>query len=157
VKYSLKPIAVVPLQGMYSASKHAVTGFTDSLRVELLADEVPVSVTLIQPTAVDTPYPEHARNYLDREPKRPSPLIDPERVARAILAAATDATRDVKVGAMAKASTLSSKLMPRLADWMAKKHVDRQNYDSPPIDPMGTLYRAGETGRIRGRPPEARQ
>ena len=40
--------AVVPLQGMYSASKHAVKGFTDALRVELLADESPVSVTLIR-------------------------------------------------------------------------------------------------------------
>jgi short-subunit dehydrogenase len=149
--------AVVPLQGMYSASKHAVKGFTDALRVELLADEVPVSVTLIQPTAVNTPYPEHARNYLAREPKLPSPQIDPEKVARAILDAATEPARDVTVGAMAAINTMNFKLMPRLADWMAKKYVDRQNYDSPPIDPMGTLYRAGESGRMRGRPPEARQ
>jgi NADP-dependent 3-hydroxy acid dehydrogenase YdfG len=55
--------AVVPLQGMYSASKHAVKGFTDALRVEIEeVDKAPVSITLIQPTAVDTPFPEHARN-----------------------------------------------------------------------------------------------
>ncbi|MGN6283361.1 SDR family NAD(P)-dependent oxidoreductase, partial [Frateuria sp.] len=50
---------------MYSASKHAVKGFTDALRVEVAElDEAPVSITLIQPTAVNTPYPQHARNYM---------------------------------------------------------------------------------------------
>jgi short-subunit dehydrogenase len=148
--------AVVPLQGMYSASKHAVKGFTDALRVELLADEVPVSVTLIQPTAVNTPFPEHARNYMDKEPKLPTPQIDPSQVAEAILDAACNATRDVRVGAMAKVNTGSFKFAPKLADWMAKKQIKRQNYDSPPVHPMGALYDAGETGRIHGRPPEAR-
>jgi len=148
--------AVVPLQGMYSASKHAVKGFTDALRVELLADKVPVSVTLIQPTAVNTPYPEHARNYMDKEAKLPSPQIDPLKVAKAILDAATDPARDVTVGAMAKLNTANFKLMPKLADWMSKKYTTKQQYDSPPLDPMGTLYKPGESGRIHGRPPEAR-
>src|SRR3954471_23444579 len=71
--------AVVPLQGMYSASKHAVKGFTDALRIEVEElDKAPLSITLIQPTAVDTPYPQHAKNYTDKEPKLPSPQIDPE-------------------------------------------------------------------------------
>jgi len=49
--------AVVPLLGMYSASKHAVKGFTDGLRIEIeTLDKAPVSITLIQPTAVDTPF-----------------------------------------------------------------------------------------------------
>jgi short-subunit dehydrogenase len=148
--------AVVPLQGMYSASKHAVKGFTDALRVELMADKAPVCVTLIQPTAVDTPYPEHARNYLGREPKLPSPRIDPRRVAEAILGAATRPERDIKVGAMSKLNTAASNLVPGLADWMATRQVSTQCYDAPPIRPEGTLYRAGEAGRIRGRPPEAR-
>lgn len=148
--------AVVPLQGMYSASKHAVKGFTDALRVELLADEVPVSITLIQPTAVNTPYPEHARNYMDKEAKLPTPQIDPMKVAKAILDAATDPARDVTVGAMAKLNTTNFKLMPKLADWMSKKYTTKQQYDSPPVDPMGTLYKPGESGRIHGRPPEAR-
>ncbi|HEV7784332.1 MAG TPA: SDR family oxidoreductase, partial [Thermoanaerobaculia bacterium] len=91
---------VVPLQGMYSASKHAVKGFTDALRVEIEeVDQAPVSITLIQPTAVDTPYPQHARNYMNQEAKLPSPKIDPQKVADAILKAATHHERDVKVGA----------------------------------------------------------
>src|SRR5690242_7920548 len=60
--------AVAPLLGMYSASKHAVKGFTDSLRVEIEhVDKAPVSITLIQPTAVNTPFDEHGKNYMDRE------------------------------------------------------------------------------------------
>ena len=50
------------LQTQYSASKHAVKGFTDGLRMELERDGAPISVTLIKPSAIDTPYPEHARN-----------------------------------------------------------------------------------------------
>lgn len=142
--------AVVPLQGMYSASKHAVKGFTDALRVELEADEVPVSVTLIQPTAVDTPYPQHARNYMSQEPKLPSPQIDPQDVADAILDAAVDPARDVKVGMMAKINTAINKLAPGLADTMAASYVDRQQYDEAPRNPEGTLYTPGEEGRTHG-------
>src|SRR5690606_35985707 len=73
--------AAIPLQGMYSASKHAVKGFTDALRIEIEeVDKAPGSITLIQPTAVDTPYPQRARNYMEQEPKLPSPQIDPDRV-----------------------------------------------------------------------------
>jgi short-subunit dehydrogenase len=62
--------AISPFLGIYSASKHAVKGFTDALRVEIEElDKAPVSITLIQPTAVNTPFPQHARNYMDREPK----------------------------------------------------------------------------------------
>lgn len=146
--------AVVPLQGMYSTSKHAVKGFTDALRVETaLVEEAPVSITLIQPTAVNTPYPEHARNYMDKEPKLPSPQIDPHRVAEAILEAATDGGRDVKVGAMSKMNTLMANLMPRLADRMSAMQAKRQQKDEPPRNPEGTLFEAGHSGRIYGTPP----
>lgn len=57
------------LQGSYSATKHAVKAATDALRVELRQDKAPISVTLIKPSAINTPYPEHARNYMD-EPAR---------------------------------------------------------------------------------------
>src|SRR5918997_407997 len=55
-------------QTQYSASKHAVKAFTDGLRMELEHEGAPVSVTLIKPSAIDTPYPEHARNYLEDRP-----------------------------------------------------------------------------------------
>ncbi|WP_206858616.1 SDR family oxidoreductase [Lysobacter changpingensis] len=143
--------AVVPLQGVYAASKHAVKGFTDTLRVELEnVEDANVCVVLIQPTAVDTPFPEHARNTMPREPKLPTPQIDPEQVADAILHAAEKGGRDVKVGAMARVNTATSHLFPRLADRMSAKQAQRQQRDEAPRNPMGTLYTPGEAGRIHG-------
>lgn len=144
--------AVVPLQGMYSASKHAVKGFTDALRVEIQeVDDAPVSITLIQPTAVDTPFPEHARNYMDQEPKLPTPMIEPQKVAEAILEAAVKPTRAIKVGAMAKLNTTVAKISPALGEKMAAKQADRQQRDERPRNPEGTLYHPGEAGRTHGR------
>jgi short-subunit dehydrogenase len=147
--------AIVPLQGMYSTSKHAVKGFTDALRVELESvEKTPVSITLIQPTAVNTPYPEHARNYMANEPKLPSPMIDPHQVAEAILNAATSGGRDVAVGAMAKMNTFMARLVPRLADRLSAKQATRQQQELPPLNPQGTLYQGGESGRVYGIQPE---
>lgn len=142
--------AVVPLQGMYSASKHAVKGFTDALRVELEAMEAPVSVTLIQPTAVDTPFPQRARNYLDREPALPDPKITPHQVAEAILDAATHPRRDVKVGMMARVNVAMATLLPGLSDRMARRQVERQHYDEVPRHPQGTLYAPAGAGHTYG-------
>ena len=63
----------IPLQGIYSASKHAVKGFTDALRMELEGEGAPVSVTLIKPGAIATPYNDHAKNYMPMEPTLPPP------------------------------------------------------------------------------------
>jgi short-subunit dehydrogenase len=148
--------AVAPLLGMYSASKHAVKGFTNALRVEIEeVDKAPVSITLIQPTATDTPFPQHARNYQDKEPKLPTPQIDPQQVADAILDAAVHPTRAKKVGSMSKLNTTVSKLAPGLGDKMSAKQVDRQHYDEPPRNPQGALHESSEAatklaGQIHG-------
>jgi short-subunit dehydrogenase len=142
----------IPLQGMYSASKHAVKGFTDALRIEVEhADGAPVSITLIEPTAVNTPLPEHARNYLERQPKLPTPQLDPHRVAAAILQAAVTPARDVKVGLMASLDVAMEKLAPALADRISVLQMPRQQRDEPAHDAMGALYRPGGTGLIHGR------
>jgi short-subunit dehydrogenase len=143
--------AAIPLQGAYTASKHAVKGFTDSLRIELEADDAPVSVTLVQPTAVDTPYPEHAGNYLSQEPKLPTPMIDPASVARAILSAAVRPTRHVRVGAMAVINTAMARTLPRIADAMAVAQIGRQQRDEAPHHRSGSLYTPSNDGRTRGR------
>jgi short-subunit dehydrogenase len=147
--------AVVPLQGMYSASKHAVKGFTDALRIEVAdLDKAPVAITLIQPTAVNTPYPQHARNYMDKEPKLPTPLIDPQRVANAILKAATEPARDIKVGMMSKVNTTMAKIAPALGEKIAARQASRQQYDQPPSrDPQGALWEASGGGDIYGHRP----
>ena len=143
--------AVIPLQGMYAASKHAVKGFTDALRVEQVrVEDQDISIVLVQPTATNTPYPQHARNYMDREPKLPTPLIDPHRVAEAILDAAQKGGREVKVGAMSHVNTATSKLLPALGERMAAKQAGRQQHGQRPRRPEGTLFRPGETGQVYG-------
>ena len=141
----------IPMQGMYSASKHAVKGFTDALRIEVEhLDGAPVSITLIEPTAVDTPLPQHARNYMACEPKLPSPQVDPHEVAAAILHAATVPMRTMRVGMMAQIDVLMERIAPGLADRLSVFQVPRQQRDIPPHDPDGALYASRAEGRIYG-------
>ena len=106
----------IPLQGMYSASKHAVKGFTDSLRMEIENDGVPISVTLIRPAGIDTMFTNHARNYMKNEPELPAPLYAPELVAESILFAAQNVKRDIFVGGASRVVSLSANYAPRLLD-----------------------------------------
>ena len=132
-----------------------VYGSLAALRIEANGlDDAPVAITLIQPTAVNTPYPQHARNYMDKEPKLPTPQIDPHRVAHAILTAATEPTRDVKVGVMSKVSTTLAKIAPALGEKIAAKQASRQQYDQlPSRDPAGALWHASGGGDIYGHRP----
>lgn len=122
----------VPLQGIYSASKHAVKGFTDSLRLELEAEEAAVSVTLIKPAALDTMFVEHAKNYLEVEPKLPPPIYAPEVAADAILHAAEHATRDIYVGGAAKLMASTAHYAPRMVDSYMKRLLFKQQKSGMP-------------------------
>jgi short-subunit dehydrogenase len=106
----------IPVQGMYCASKHAVKGFTDALRMELEAENVPVSVTLVKPSAIDTPYKEHAKSYLKEEPQNPPPVYSPETVAKAILHCAEHPVRDVVVGGGGRTLAFLGRIVPRSTD-----------------------------------------
>lgn len=126
--------APVPLQGIYSASKHAVKGFTDALRMELEADKLPISVTLIKPTAIHTPFPENAKNYLPYEPQLPQPLYAPELVAEAILHSSENPVRDFFVGEMAKIHSSMAHYAPRLSEKLNEKIIDSaQNSGEPSV------------------------
>lgn len=143
--------AYPPLLGIYAATKHAVKGYIDVLRVEVEdVERAPVSITLIQPTAVDTPFPQHARNYMSQEPKLPTPTIEPTAVADAILDAAVRPTRDTRVGLTAKLNTVVSMMFPSLADKMVAKQVGNIQYDEPPRNPGGVLYESSETIGLAG-------
>jgi NAD(P)-dependent dehydrogenase (short-subunit alcohol dehydrogenase family) len=147
----------VILLGMYSASKHAVKGFTDALRMELEEAGLPISVTLIKPTAINTPFPEHAKTYLEREPALPPPMYAPEVVAEAILHCAEHPERDVYVGGPAKRTSIMGALAPRLTDWMMEKlYTRKQKSNLPPIRADDALW-APTTGlRERGSHPQGR-
>jgi short-subunit dehydrogenase len=116
--------AVIPLQGMYSASKHAVKAFTEALRMELEADGLPISVTVIKPTAINTPFAENAKNYLPYEPQLPQPLYAPELVAEAILYCAENPMPEFFVGEMSKIHSSMAKLMPRTSEKLNEMTID---------------------------------
>ena len=82
----------------YSASKHAIKGFTDGLRVELNQEKLPISVTLIKPSAIDTRFFDHAKTNVGGMGKAPGSNYAPEVVAEAILFAAEHHRRDIAVG-----------------------------------------------------------
>lgn len=141
----------IPIQGMYSASKHAVKGFTDALRMELEEEEAGISVTLIKPSAINTPYPEHAKNYTDREATLPPPVYAPEEVANAILHAATYQERDIMVGSGGKIMSSTNKAAPGFMDWLNEKLMPKQQFkDRPALSRDGSLHRHGEDGKVHG-------
>lgn len=132
----------IPLQGMYCASKHAVKGFTDALRMELEADGAPVAVTLIKPSAIDTPYKDHAKNYLDVKPRNPAPVYSPKVVAEAILHCAANPVRDIFVGGGGKALSMMGNYFPRTTDRvMENVMIPLQQTDRPAgTNPLESLH-----------------
>jgi short-subunit dehydrogenase len=144
----------IPLQGIYSASKHAVKGFTDALRMEVEEQGAAISITLVKPGSIDTPLPEHARNYMPVEPKLPPPVYAPELAAEAILHAAEHPVRDVFVGSGGKGIAAIGRFSPRLMDrFMEKSLFHMQQTDEPSREPSGSLYSAGVDLRERGNHP----
>jgi short-subunit dehydrogenase len=136
----------VPLQGMYCATKHAVKGFTDALRMEVEEAGLPVSVSLVKPASIATPFYDVARNYMDRRPRPVPPVYAPEVAARAILACATRPTRELYAGGAAKALAASEKVAPRLTDRVMERALFRLQRDD------GAAQRRARQPRRRARP-----
>jgi short-subunit dehydrogenase len=140
-----------PLMGIYVATKHAVKGYTDCLRVEIEeVDKAPVAITLIQPGATDTPFPQHARNVTDKEPKIPDPQDDPGHVAEAILEAAENPTREKKVSVSASLNATLAKAAGGVVDILAGKKMADMHYDEPPRNPQGALNQPSEATGVAG-------
>jgi short-subunit dehydrogenase len=146
--------AVIPIQGMYSASKHAVKAFTEALRMELEADGLPVTVSIVKPTAINTPFPQNAKNYLSYEPDLPQPLYAPELVAEAILYCAENGTPEFFVGEMAKLHSTMAKVAPRLGEKMNEMTIDSSQNSGQPARPNrhDGLYDTNSNLRERGKP-----
>lgn len=106
----------LPLASVYSASKHGVAGFVDTLRIELRREGAPVSVTQVLPPGINTPLFQRALTRLGVEPRPSAPVYEPELVARAIVYAAEHPVRDLVVGGAGAALLLAQRLSPRLVD-----------------------------------------
>jgi short-subunit dehydrogenase len=140
----------IPLQGHYSASKHAVKGFTDALRMELEREGVPISISLVKPSSIATPYVQHARNLMERAPTLPPPVYHPKVVARTILRCAERPVREITVGGGGRMLSAMNQLAPRLADrYMESLVYEQQQRDEPAEKRPDNLY-----SPVRERPAE---
>jgi NADP-dependent 3-hydroxy acid dehydrogenase YdfG len=142
----------IPTQGIYSASKHAVAGFTDALRMELEHDRLPISVTLVKPSAIDSPSVEHARNDMEEGvPALPPPVQAREVVADAILQCAERPIRDITVGGARRGQVLLAALAPRLTDlYMERTMFEQQRTHDRAQPHAGSLDRPQRGGRTHG-------
>jgi short-subunit dehydrogenase len=148
----------VPLQAAYVASKHAIKGFTDTIRMELEHAQAPVDVTLILPSSINTPIFDHARTKLGVKPAPIGPVYEPTVVADAIVYAAThDRVRELFAGASGKFLSVMHKISPRLVDWYMESggRAFRQQHGREPADPgQEALFSPPERngrGSVRGR------
>jgi NAD(P)-dependent dehydrogenase (short-subunit alcohol dehydrogenase family) len=127
----------MPLQSAYSAAKHGVKGFTDALRLELEHEQVPVHVSLLLPTSINTPLFDHARSKLGAKPRPIPPVYEPEVVARAVLEVAQRPLREVVVGGAGKGLTAAERFSPAVLDRLLLgpgKVFQKQKGSQPPGD-----------------------
>jgi NAD(P)-dependent dehydrogenase (short-subunit alcohol dehydrogenase family) len=106
----------MPLQTSYSASKHGLEGFLDGLRAELKHEGVPISITNVMPSVINTPFYNKARTKLGVKPTGVPPYYQPSLVAEAILHVAEYPTRDIIVGDVGRAVDFLQKISPDLVD-----------------------------------------
>jgi NAD(P)-dependent dehydrogenase (short-subunit alcohol dehydrogenase family) len=120
----------IPLQSAYCAAKHAIQGFCDSLRSELLHEKSGVHVCMVQMPALNTPQFSWVKSRLPRKPQPVPPIFQPEVAARAIRWAAHHRRREVSVGWPTVEAIVGNKIVPGLADrYLAKKGYESQQYD----------------------------
>jgi NAD(P)-dependent dehydrogenase (short-subunit alcohol dehydrogenase family) len=142
------------LQSAYSASKHGVEGFLESLRVELLRDGWDtIGVTNVIPAAINTPFFTKARTKLGVKPKGFPPIYQPGVVADAILYSAEKAPREIVAGGAGKGMLLTQRLSPRLMDAiMVRGGFGSQMTDEPKstADPDGLYAPMKGQDRVEG-------
>ncbi len=150
---SIESEAPAPYHSAYAAAKHAVKGFTGALRLELEREGAPIAVTLVKPAAIDTPFFEHAKNYMEGNPKPPPPAYAPEVVARTILRCAERPTREIVVGGSGRALIGLTRTLPRTSDRLYEATMFGAQQTERPTrhDRAGALYATGPfNGRERG-------
>jgi NAD(P)-dependent dehydrogenase (short-subunit alcohol dehydrogenase family) len=116
----------IPLQSAYCAAKHAIAGFTDSLRCELIHDKSNVRVTMVQMPALNTPQFGWVKSRLKHKAQPMPPIFQPEVGARAIYWAAHHSRREVYAGWPTVEAIVGNKLAPGLLD----RYLGRTGFDS---------------------------
>lgn len=126
----------IPLQSAYCGAKHAIRGFTDSLRSELLHDGSRVHVTMVQLPALNTPQFSLVKSRLPYEPQPVPPIYQPQIAAEAIVWAAHHRRRELEVGLSTTLAIWANKFAPGLLDmYLAKTGYEAQQIMGVPVSP----------------------
>jgi NAD(P)-dependent dehydrogenase (short-subunit alcohol dehydrogenase family) len=122
----------IPLQAAYCGAKHAIQGFVDSLRCELLHDRSRVRVTMVQMPALNTPQFGWVKSRLPNKARPVPPIFQPEVAAEAVVWAAHNDRRELYVGWPTAEAIVGNKLAPGVGDWyLARTGYDAQQTDEP--------------------------
>jgi short-subunit dehydrogenase len=117
----------IPLQAAYCGAKHAIRGFNDALRTELLHDGSNIRVTMVQLPAVNTPQFDWARTHVDHHPRPVAPVYQPEAIADAIFGAAKGNAPEYWLGFSTIKTILASMAFPAMVDrYLARKGIEAQ-------------------------------
>jgi short-subunit dehydrogenase len=122
----------IPLQAAYCASKHAIQGFTESLRSELIHDRSDVQLTMVQMPALNTPQFGWVRSRLPRKAQPVPPIFQPEVAAEAIYWAAHHGRDELWVGLSAVKAIVGNRIVPRALD----RYLARMGYDAQQTDEL---------------------
>jgi NAD(P)-dependent dehydrogenase (short-subunit alcohol dehydrogenase family) len=122
----------IPLQAPYCGAKHAIQGFTESVRCELVHDGIDVHLTMVQLPALNTPQFDWGRAKLPKRPQPVPPIFQPEIGARAIVWAARHRRRELYVGLSTSRAIVGDKVAPAFADlYLAKTGFEAQQTPEP--------------------------
>ncbi len=150
----------IPLQSAYCATKHAIVGFTDSLRTELIHDGSHVRVTVVHMPALNTPQFDWVRSRLAHKGQPVPPIFQPDVAARAIVFAAEHPRRELLVGRSTYLAIWGQKFLPGILDWyLGRTGYEAQQTDQPEdptrpdnlSEPLDELLDAGPNGRFDDR------
>jgi NAD(P)-dependent dehydrogenase (short-subunit alcohol dehydrogenase family) len=142
----------IPLQSAYCAAKHAIQGFCDSLRSELIHDRSNVKLTMVQMPALNTPQFDWVKSRLPRKAQPVPPIYQPEVAAEAIYHAAHHYRREWFVGGSTAVVVAGNKVAPGLGDWyLAQQGYGAQQYDGArDPDSPNNLYAPVDDERDHG-------
>jgi NAD(P)-dependent dehydrogenase (short-subunit alcohol dehydrogenase family) len=149
---SVEGIVALPMHAAYTASKHAVEGAMDSLRRDLMAEQVPISITSIKPATINTPLFTNARNKFSVKPKGPRPIYQPKIVAQCVEYAAEHPIRDLYAGGFGRLMVINQYLGPKMMDRYMSTVVVRQERRKEPSPGLteGNLMEPISDDRVEG-------
>ncbi len=151
---SVVSVRGIPLQSVYCASKHAIKGFTEAVRLEQERQKTGITFTLICPAVINTPFYNHARSDTGKKMTAFDPIYPPEVVAESIVFAAEHPRREIFVGGYGKVLDIMQRISPKLVDFQLLQIDDAEaklQADGPQEEGEDNMFTpANDRGPVHG-------